>query len=99
MRLLHLLFGIFVVALLLTFAREPAGRVAVIVFLVGLGEVALGTTALLALFQAVGAIGEADSLVSHAEAVLATSLVLTVGSSTMAGLFVAGIWLVNMAVA
>jgi hypothetical protein len=99
MRLWHLVLGIFVTALALSIARDPIGRVALIVFVVGLGEVVSGTVALLALFQTVGAIGEADSLSTHAGAVLATSVVLAAATSIMAALFFAGGWLVNLAVA
>ena len=99
MRLWHLVFGILVVALVLSLARDPAGRVAVIVFVVGLGEAVSGTTAILALFRTIGAIGEADTLCSHAEAVLATTVVLAVGTFCMAGLIAVGAWLVIVAVA
>src|SRR3954465_682457 len=99
MGLWHLIFCIVVVALGMTLARAPAGRVALIVFVIGLGEVVLGTTALLALFQTIGAFGEADSLSTHAEAVFATTVVLTVGTSTMTALLFAGAWLVNVSVA
>jgi hypothetical protein len=98
MRLWHLVFAILVVALVLTIARDPAGRVAVIVFITGLGEVVLATTALLALFQTIGAIGEARSRIDHAQALLATTLVLTVATSIMAGLLFAGAWLVMVTV-
>jgi hypothetical protein len=99
MRLWHLVLGILVTSLVLTIAREPTGRVALIVFGIGIGEVVSGTTALLALFRTVGAIGEADSLPTHAGAVLATSVVLAAATSVMAALFFAGAWLVNLAVA
>jgi len=99
MRLWHLASGILVTALVLTLVRDPTGRVAVIVFVTGLGEAALATTAILALFQTLGAIGEARSGFDHAEAVLATTLVLTVATSSMLGLLCAGVWLVVASVA
>jgi hypothetical protein len=99
MRLWHLVLGIFVMALVLTLARDPAGRVAVIVFIFGLGEAISGTTAILALFRTIGAIGEADSPLAHAGAVLATTVVLAVATTIMASLFFAGAWLVRASVA
>jgi hypothetical protein len=99
MRLWHLVFGIVVAALMLTCARDPAGRVAVVVFVTGLGEAVLATTAILALFQTLGAIGEARSRFDHVEAFLATTLVLTVATSTMTGLLFVGAWLVRASVA
>jgi hypothetical protein len=99
MRLWHLIFGILITAIVLAIARDPTGRVALIVFGVGLCEVVSGTTALLALFRTVGAIGEANSLSTHAGAVLATTVVLAASTSIMAALFFAGAWLVNVAVA
>jgi hypothetical protein len=44
MRLWHLVFGILVIAIALSVARDPAGRVAPIVFRTGTGEVIVGTT-------------------------------------------------------
>src|SRR5215218_6327929 len=51
MRLWHVTFGVILLALVLTLIREDVGRVAVIVFFTGLGEVAFGTAGVLALFQ------------------------------------------------
>src|SRR5690349_1207061 len=98
MRLWHLVFGVLVVSLALALSRDPVGRVAVIVFLIGLGEAVLGTTALMALFQTIGAIGAARTCFEHAEAFLATTVVLTVASWIMAGLIFAGAWLVSVSV-
>ena len=39
------------------------GRIALIVFVTALGEVVIGTTAVLALFQTIGALGEAKGSV------------------------------------
>jgi hypothetical protein len=99
MRLWHLVLGILATALVLTIARDPIGRVAAIVFVIGLGEAISATSALLALFQTIGAIGEAEGLSAHAGAVLATTLVLAVATTIMAALLFAGFWLVDAAVA
>jgi hypothetical protein len=97
MRLAHLLFGIVVIAVLLGVCREPAGRVAVVVFFTAIGEVAFGTTALLALYQTVGAIGHANGVIAHAEAVLATTVVLTLATAIMYAWLFAGVWLLRIA--
>jgi hypothetical protein len=99
MRLWHLLSGILAMALVLTIARDPAGRVGVIVFITGLGEAASGTVAALALFQTIGALGEARNLYDHAEALLATAVVLAFSTSVMGGLLFVGAWCVSVAVA
>jgi hypothetical protein len=99
MRLWHLLYGILAMALVLTLARDPAGRVGVIVFITGLGEATAGTVAALALFQTIGALGEARSLYDHAEALLATTVVLAFSSSVMGGVLFIGAWCVSVAVA
>jgi hypothetical protein len=98
MRLWHVAFGILIVALVLALAREETGRVAVIVFITGLGEAVLGTLALMALFQTIGAIGEAHTGFEHAEAFLATTVVLAVATSVMLGLLLGGAWLVWVSV-
>ncbi len=76
MRLWHLTVVILVVGIVLSVVRDPVGRVALIVFVTGLGEAALGLAAVMALFQTIGAIGMARGLLDHAEAVAATTLVL-----------------------
>lgn len=98
MRLWHLLLGAVVLAVILTIARDPAGRVAMVVFCTTLGEVVLGTGAIMLLFQTVGAIGEAKGLYEHVEAVFATTVVLAVGTALMWGLLVIGGWLVLISV-
>jgi hypothetical protein len=95
MRLWHLLFGVFLTALLLVIIRDPAGRVGVVVFFTGLGEVVFGVFALLALFQTVGAIGQSDSLASYLQALTATILVLAIASFVMNGLLWVGCWLIQ----
>ena len=57
--------------------------VGLIVFVTGLGETALGVTAIMALFQTVGAIGMARGLLEHAEAMAATTVVLVVATAVM----------------
>lgn len=83
MRIWHAILSVFLTALLLTVAREPAGRVAIVVFFCGAGELACGTAAVMALFQAVGSIGEARGALEHAQCLLATGIVVLVGSGLM----------------
>ena len=59
MRLQTLACVILFLAFILTRRRDPAGRVGVLVFFTGVGEVALGLAAVMALFRTVGAICEA----------------------------------------
>ena len=65
MRLWHLVLLILVLGILLGIIRDPVGRIALIVFVTAVGEVILGTTAVLALFQTIGAIGMARGLFEH----------------------------------
>jgi hypothetical protein len=99
MRLWHLTLTIVIVALVLGAARDPVATVAIIVFITGLGEVVVGTTAIMALFQTLGALGEAKGLAAHAEALVATTLVLTVATAIMCGWLFIGAWIVQVAVA
>ena len=94
MRLAHLVFAVAALAVVLTMAREPIGRVFVIVFLTGLGEIVFGLAAVMALFQTVGAFGEAKSAYAHFEAVAATTVVLSLATTLMAGWLCAGVWLI-----
>ena len=48
----------------------------------------------MALFQTIGAFGEARSLAAHLEALLATAVVLVVGSAVMLGVLFGGVQLV-----
>lgn len=98
MRLWHWLLGAGLLAIVLTIARDPAGRVAMVVFFTTMGEVVVGTTAIMMLFQTVGGIGEAKGLVQHVEALFATTVVLAVGTALMWGLLVVGGWLVLISV-
>jgi hypothetical protein len=98
MRLWHLFVAIMALSLIFTIIRDPVGRIALIVFLTGLGEVVFGTTAILALFQTIGSLGEAKGLFDHAEAVAATALVLIVATTIMSSWLFAGAWLVQSAI-
>ena len=98
MRLWQLLLAIGMIAVLLTLAREPLTRVFLVVFLTGLGEVAFGLGSTLALIQTVGAFGQARSFFDHAEAVVATGVVLLVGTVLMSGWLFIGCWMVLSAV-
>jgi hypothetical protein len=98
MRILHLILGVFFAALLMAVSREPTGRVAIVVFFTGLGEVILGTTALMALFKTLGALGEARGLLRQVEALVGTAAVLISASVVMNGLLWLGINLVQRVV-
>ena len=98
MRIWNLSLATVVIAVILGLARDEVGRVAVIVFLAGLGLTASGLTAILALFQTLGSLGEARGLMAHVGALAASAVVLLVGSAVMLGLIYAGAWLVNQAV-
>jgi hypothetical protein len=97
MRISTLLFAVLVIGMILGIVRDEVGRVAVIVFFTGLGTSIVGVAALMALFQTVGAIGEAKTLSAHVEALCATVLVLTVGSTVMLGFLFGGGLLVQWA--
>jgi hypothetical protein len=95
MRLWHLVFAIVVVGLFLAIWRDVVGRIALIVFVTALGEVVLGTTAVMALFQTIGAIGMARGLFEHGEAMAATTLVLVIATAVMSIWLFVGAWLVQ----
>lgn len=97
MRIWHIFFGIIVLALILVVCRETAGQVAVVVFFTAIGEVIFGTTALLALFRTLGELGQARGVIAHAEAALATVVVLAIATMLMSGWLFAGVWLVRVA--
>jgi hypothetical protein len=98
MRLWQWVFGILLLAMILAMIRDPVGCVAVIVFFTGVGEVFFGTAALLALFQTLGAFGEAKGFLAHAEAVAATALVLSAATALMTAWLFLGAWLVSVSV-
>jgi hypothetical protein len=95
MRIWHLFTAILTIGVLLAIMRDPVGRIALIVFATAIGEVVFGTTAVMALFQTVGALGEAKSLFAHAEALATTTLVLIVATAVMSSWLFAGAWLVQ----
>ena len=95
MRLWHLIFAVAGVGLVMTLARDPMSRVFLIVFGTGVGELVFGLTAIMALFQTIGSHSEAQGLGEHAEALAATSFVLTVGTATMSGWLYIGMWLIR----
>ena len=99
MRLYHLLLAVLFVALILGIARDEVGRVALIVFFTGLGELVFGLTTIMALFQTVSAIGYARSAGEYAEAVAATALVVLLAAVLMNGVLWVGMWMVQGAVA
>ena len=95
MRLWHLVVLILVVGILLAIVRDTVGRIALVVVITALGEVVLGTTAVLALFQTIGAIGMARGLFEHGQAVAATTLVLIIATTIMSMWLFVGAWLVQ----
>jgi hypothetical protein len=98
MRLWHLTVAILVLGIVLSVVRDPVGRVALIVFVTAFGEAALGLTAVMALFQTIGAIGMARGLLDHAEAVAATTLVLIAATAIMSFWLFMGAWLIQATV-
>jgi hypothetical protein len=94
-----LVFGILVIAIALSVACDPSGRVAPIVFRTGTGKIVVGTTVVLALFQTAGAIGEVKGLPAHVGAPAATTLVLAVATFVMTGRMFVGVWLIRASVA
>ncbi len=95
MRLWHFVVVILVVGILLAISRDVVGRIALIVFLTALGEVIFGTTAVMALFQTIGALGMARGLFEHGQAVAATTLVLIGATAVMSIWLFIGAWLVQ----
>jgi hypothetical protein len=98
MRLSTLVFVVLVLGTIMGIARDEVGRVAVIVFFTGLSTCVAGVAAIMALFQTVGALGEAKSIGAHVEALAASVLVLAVGSLIMLGLLFGGGLLVQWAI-
>jgi hypothetical protein len=95
MRLWHLTVAILMLGLVMAIARDTVGCIALIVFLTALGEVVLGTTAVMALFQTIGSIGMARGLFEHGQAVAATTLVLIFATGVMSFWLFIGAWLVQ----
>jgi hypothetical protein len=95
MRLWHLVVLILFVGVLLAITRDVVGRIALIIFITGLGEVIFGTTAVMALFQTIGALGMARGFFEHGQAVAATTLVLIGATAVMSVWLFVGAWLVQ----
>ena len=95
MRLWHLVLSVALVAALMCVCREPAGVVFLIVFSTATGEIVFGLAAVFALFQTVGAFGEAKGFYEHIEALTATTIVLAIGTATMSACLFAGFWLIE----
>jgi hypothetical protein len=95
MRLWHLVLMILILGILLSITRDPVGRIALIVFVTAVGEVFFGTTAVMALFQTIGAIGMARGLLEHTQAVAATTVVLIAATTIMSMWLFIGAWLVR----
>jgi hypothetical protein len=94
MRIWTLALIVLIFGLIMGIVRDEIGRVAVIVFFTGLSMSMAGVASIMALFQTVGALGEARDLGAHVEAIAATVLVLTVAAFAMLGLlFVGGLLL------
>ena len=81
--------------ILLAIVRDTVGLIALIVFVTALGEVVLGTTAVMALFQTIGAIGMARGLFEHGQALAATTLVLISATAIMSMWLFVGAWLIR----
>jgi hypothetical protein len=93
MRLSHLILVVFLCATLFGVAREPYGRVAIVVFCTGGTVIWLALLAIVTLFRTLGALGEARSIYAHLEAIVATGLVLVVASVSINAVLWAGTWL------
>jgi hypothetical protein len=83
MRIWHVLVLVFLVAIVLSVSHSEYGRITLVLFLTGIGEVVLGATALMNLFKTVGAFGRAQTLMAHVEALAATALILAAASIGM----------------
>ena len=95
MRLWHLISAVGFLAILMTLARDPMSRVLLIVLATGIGEIVFGLTAIMALFQTIGAIGHSRDVIDLGEALAATGFVLTVGTATMSGWLFVGMWMIR----
>ena len=92
------MFFVLVLAVVFTLLRDEVGRVAVVVFVTGLGVTVGGVTVIMSLFQILGHLGEARTLAGHVEALAACVLVLTLGSGTLLATMFVGAYLVRWAV-
>ena len=71
------------------------GRIALIVFVTALGEVVIGTTAILRCSRPSARWERPRGVVAHAEAVATTTLVLVLATGLMSSWLFAGAWLVQ----
>jgi hypothetical protein len=92
LRLWHLVFAVFLVAVTMGMWREVTSRVALIVFVAGTGECAVGTTALLMLFRSLAAVGYATEPREYARALGRTALVLVGATFLMTSVIWLGAW-------
>jgi hypothetical protein len=83
MRILHIVYAVFMLALALAVAREPVGRVALVVFVALGGELICGTAAVMLLFQTISSIAEARDALEYVQGLMATAIVLAVASGLM----------------
>ena len=90
MRIWHILVVVFALACLFGIARNEVGRVSVVMFMTGLCEIILGTTALMHLFKTIGSFGQAKTLTAHLEAIVQTLIVLVAATAAMNFVFWVG---------
>jgi hypothetical protein len=83
MRILHIIYAVFMLAMALTIAREPVGRVALVVFIALGAELICGLTAVMLLFQTVASIADARDALEYVQSLMATAIVLAVASGLM----------------
>lgn len=95
MRLWQFLVVIFGLAMVFAVSRSEIGRVALVVFSMGLVELILGLAAVMNLFKTLGAFGQARDLLAHIEALAATVLILMVASLSMNGVLWVGLALLG----
>jgi hypothetical protein len=94
MRIWHLVAIVIVVAVVFSLLREPEGRVGVVVFCTGIGEVVFGIIGIMSLFHTLGSLGHSRNLGEAALCLTATLVVTTVVAIAMATMFVIGAVLV-----
>ncbi len=83
MRIWHILFTVFTVAMMMAIWRDPIGRVALVVFFTAIGMFLSATSTIMLLFRAIAALGSADSTGSYIEAIAATAGVLVLGATAV----------------
>lgn len=83
MRILHIVYAVFMLAMAFAVAREPVGRVALVVFIALGGELVCGTTAVMLLFQTIASIADSRDTLECVQGLMATAIVLAVASGLM----------------